>query len=86
MRAARVTDEMVFRAAQALAGLVRDDRPGACLLPSVADLREASCAVAVAVATCAIEQGHARRPLADPAAEIRRRMWQPEYPRLEVVG
>jgi len=86
VRADRVTDEMIFRAAEALAGLVHDHRPGASLLPSINDLRLASAAVAVAVATCAIEEGHARHPLANPVDEIYRRMWKPEYPQLEVIN
>lgn len=85
VRADRVTDGMIYCAAEALAGLVDDQRPGAPLLPSVADLRESSVAVAMAVAACAEREGHARVELSDPEAEIRRRMWEPRYPQLDVV-
>jgi len=85
VRADRVTDGMIFCAAEALAGLVHDEHPGAALLPPVADLRECSVAVALAVAACAEREGHARVTLSDPEPEIRRRMWEPRYPRLDVV-
>lgn len=85
VRADRVTDTMIVCAAEALAALVHDERPGASLLPPIADLRHVSADVAVAVAACADQEGHARVKLSDPEAEIRRRMWQPAYPELEVV-
>ena len=85
VQASRVSDEMIYGAAAALAGLANQYRPGASLLPSMSDLRLVSATVAMAVAECAVEQGFARRPLTDPVDDIYQRMWKPEYPRLEVL-
>ncbi|MFT3832663.1 MAG: NAD-dependent malic enzyme [Micropruina sp.] len=85
VRATRVSDEMIYAAAAALAGLVNEYRPGASLLPSMSDLRLVAAAVAMAVARTAEEQGLARTPMTDPINDIYQRMWQPEYPRLEVL-
>jgi len=79
-RAARVTDGMIFAAAEAVAGLVDPSTPGASLLPQINDVRETSVAVAVAVATAAGAAGVARAPLdADLEAQVRRSMWEPVY-------
>ncbi len=84
-QATRVTDGMIVAAAEALAGRVNAYRPGASLLPSVRDLRPVSAHVALAIAAAAAEEGVARRPLTDPINDIYSRMWQPTYPRVEVV-
>ncbi|MCW3158693.1 NAD-dependent malic enzyme [Micropruina sonneratiae] len=86
VRAKRVTDEMIYAAAAALAGLVNEYRPGAALLPSMNDLRLVSATVAMAVARTAEEQGLARAPLSNPIDAIYQRMWKPDYPRLEVLN
>ena len=86
VRATRVSNEMIYAAAAALAGLVNEYRPGASLLPSMNDLRLVSATVAMAVAKTAEEQGLARTPLKNPINDIYQRMWKPEYPRLEVVN
>ncbi|GAA0335515.1 MAG: NAD-dependent malic enzyme [Micropruina glycogenica] len=86
VRATRVSNEMIYAAAAALAGLVNEYRPGASLLPSMNDLRLVSATVAMAVAKTAEEQGLARTPLNNPINDIYQRMWKPEYPRLEVVN
>jgi malate dehydrogenase (oxaloacetate-decarboxylating) len=79
-RAARVTDGMIFAAAEAVAGLVDSTTPGASLLPQINDVRETSVAVAVAVAAAARDAGVARAPLdADLVAQVRRSMWEPVY-------
>ena len=85
VQASRVSDEMIYAAAVALAGLANQYRPGASLLPSMSDLRLVSATVAMAVAECAVKQGYARRPFTDPVNDIYQRMWKPEYPRLEVL-
>ena len=85
VQSTRVSDEMIYRAADALAGLANQYRPGASLLPSMSDLRLVSATVAMAVAQSAVEQGFARRPLTDPVNDIYQRMWKPEYPRLEIL-
>ncbi|MFT3860722.1 NAD-dependent malic enzyme [Micropruina sp.] len=86
VRATRVSHEMIYAAADALAGLVNEYRPGASLLPSMNDLRLVSATVAMAVAQTAEQQGLARTPLTNPIHDIYNRMWKPEYPRLDVVS
>ena len=79
-RASRMTDHMIFAAAEAVAGLVDATTPGASLLPQINDVRETSVAVATAVARAAVEDGVARSPLdSDVEAEVRRSMWEPAY-------
>ncbi|MEA5116777.1 MAG: NAD-dependent malic enzyme [Propionicimonas sp.] len=83
--ASRVSDEMIYAAADALAGLVNEYRPGASLLPSMNDLRLVSATVGMAVAKTAEAQGLARRPMTDPVNDLYQRMWKPEYPKLEIL-
>jgi malate dehydrogenase (oxaloacetate-decarboxylating) len=85
VRARRVTDEMIYASAAALAGLVNEYRPGASLLPSMNDLRLVSATVAMGVAKTAEQQGLARTPLDNPIDAIYGRMWKPNYPRLDVL-
>ncbi len=85
VRATRVTPEMIFAAAAALAGLVNQHRPGASLLPGMGSLRTVAATVAKAVAETAEQQGVARRPMTNPISDIYQRMWKPEYPKLEIL-
>jgi malate dehydrogenase (oxaloacetate-decarboxylating) len=85
VQATRVSDEMIYAAADALAGLVNEYRPGASLLPSMSVLRLVAATVAKAVAETAERQGLARRPMTNPINDIYQRMWKPEYPRLEIL-
>ena len=79
-RAARVTEEMLFAAAKAVAGRVDPTTAGASLLPQINDVRETSVAVAIAVAETAAAEGVARAPLeTDLEAQVRRAMWEPVY-------
>lgn len=84
-KAERITDAMIAAAADAVAAMSDAGRPGASLLPPMTALRTASAAVAVAVATVAAEQGLARVELTNPIQQVHEAMWQPEYPRIEVV-
>ncbi len=84
-QATKVTDRMIAAAAEALAARVNTYRPGAALLPAMSELRPVSSHVALAVAAAAAEEGVARRPLTDPINEIYTRMWQPQYPPVEVI-
>lgn len=79
--ARRVTDEMFFAAAHALAGCVTDaELAEGRVFPAVSRLREVSLAVAVAVVKVAYEQGQATHPRPpDLAAAVARAMWVPEY-------
>jgi malate dehydrogenase (oxaloacetate-decarboxylating) len=79
-RARRVTDGMLLAAARAVADMVDISRPGAPLLPCVADLRETSVAVAAAVARTAAAEGVASATLeADLTGHLRALMWEPRY-------
>ncbi len=84
-QASRVTDGMIVAAAETLARQVNTYRPGASLLPGMDELRVVSAHVALAVAQAAADEGVARRPLTDPVNDVYLRMWQPEYPAVEVV-
>jgi malate dehydrogenase (oxaloacetate-decarboxylating) len=82
-RARRVTDGMLLAAARAVADMVDISTPGAPLLPRMADLRETSVRVAVAVARAAEAEGMASAMLeADLAGQVRRLMWEPRYHRV----
>jgi malate dehydrogenase (oxaloacetate-decarboxylating) len=83
-RASHVTDGMLLAAAEAIAGLVEVNRPGAGVLPEVANLREMSATVAVAVARQAAADGVAQVDLADPVEAVQEAMWHAEYPDLGV--
>jgi malate dehydrogenase (oxaloacetate-decarboxylating) len=79
-RASKITDGMLSAAAHAVAGLVDAGAPGVPLLPEVAELRDTSLAVAVAVAQAAAADGVAGRRLADDLPpQVRALMWQPVY-------
>jgi malate dehydrogenase (oxaloacetate-decarboxylating) len=76
---------MLAAAAQALADLSETSTPGAPVLPPVTSLRAVSATVAAAVARAAQDEGLAGVPLDDPAAQVRRAMWEPAYPRIEPI-
>ncbi|HSN42634.1 MAG TPA: NAD-dependent malic enzyme [Propionibacteriaceae bacterium] len=84
-RASRVTDGMIAAAARAVAAVVSDKSPGASLLPPISQLRSVSTRVAIAVADAAAAEGVAGRPLTNPVQQVYEQMWQPRYPRVEVV-
>ena len=82
VRARRVTDEMFLAAATALAAQVtQQDLEQGSLYPPLAQVREVSLQLAVAVAEVAFSQGHAgiERP-ADLLAHVRSCMYDPAYP------
>lgn len=78
-RASMISDEMIFAAAQAVAGQATDTSPGASLLPSNADLRTTSSVVAVEVARTAKEQGLATADVSDAVEAVRETQWWPVY-------
>jgi len=79
--ATRVPDEMFFAAAKALADKVSDeDLAQGRVYPSPVRIRDASAAIAVAVAEIAYERGFATEPEPDDLlAFIRSQMYEPEY-------
>ncbi|GLU50010.1 NAD-dependent malic enzyme [Nocardiopsis ansamitocini] len=79
--AARVTDGMLFAAADAVAGQVDVSSPGASLLPPVENLRASSATVAVAVARAAADEGVATVRHDNLVQAVQDAMWQPEYGR-----
>ncbi len=81
--AEHVTDGMLLASAEAIASLVDTSRPGAGVLPDVANLRESSATVAVAVARQAVKDGVAA-PIADPIQAVHDAMWQADYRPLEL--
>lgn len=85
VNARRITDEMIYAAADALAGMVNEYRPGASLLPGMSQLRLVATTVAIAVAKMADQQGLARKPLTNPVEDVYQRMWKPKYPKLEIL-
>jgi malate dehydrogenase (oxaloacetate-decarboxylating) len=79
-KASRMTDHMIFAAAEAVASHVDATTPGASLLPQINDVRETSVAVATVVARAAAEDGVARAALKDDLeAQVRQAMWEPVY-------
>jgi malate dehydrogenase (oxaloacetate-decarboxylating) len=84
-KAERITDRMIAAAADAVAAMSDAGKPGASLLPPMTALRTASAAVAIAVAKVADEEGLARVELTNPIQQVYDAMWQPEYPRIEIV-
>ena len=79
--ARRVSDEMFFAAAQALAGQVsRGDLDRGCIFPGAGRMREVAASVAAEVARVAHDQGQATRPRpSDLRLETARAMYQPVY-------
>jgi malate dehydrogenase (oxaloacetate-decarboxylating)(NADP+) len=79
--ASRVTDEMFFASARALADLVSEhDLELGRVYPPLASIREVSVSIATAVAEVAYERGLARRPRPDDLeAAVRAEMFEPDY-------
>ena len=84
-QASMVSDEMIFSAAQAVAGQAPAVTPGASLLPSNADLRTTSSVVAVEVARTAVRQELVPEPLDDVIEAVRQSQWWPVYVPVEAV-
>ncbi len=84
-RASRISDRMIAAAADAVAALSDAGKPGASLLPPMTVLRTASAAVGIAVAKAAADEGLNRVELTNPIQQVYDAMWQPQYPRIEIV-
>lgn len=84
-KATRITTGMLAAAAMAVAKLVDTKRPGSAVLPPMASLRTVSATVGLAVAKVAAAEGVAQVELTDPVQQIYEAMWQPRYPKVEIV-
>ena len=84
-RAKKVTDEMIFAAAKAVADQAPLNAPGASLLPSNEDLRATSSVVAVEVVRTALDQGVAGEKVDNPVEAVRCTEWWPVYQPVEAV-
>lgn len=84
-RATRVTDRMLAASAKALAGLMTTRKYTDSVLPGISQLRMVSATVAMAVAEAAAADGVATRELTDPVQDVYSAMWQPNYPKVEVI-
>jgi malate dehydrogenase (oxaloacetate-decarboxylating) len=82
-KARRISDRMIAAAADAVAKMSDATSIGAPLLPLMENLRTASAAVGIAVATAASEEGLAQAPLDDLIQQIHLAMWRPQYPIIE---
>ncbi|MBI5200044.1 MAG: NAD-dependent malic enzyme [Elusimicrobia bacterium] len=80
--ATRVTDEMFFEAARALASRVSSQElEKGCLYPPLTQLREVSAHIAAAAAQVAYQRGYATEPKTkNLLARIRSLQYRPEYP------
>jgi len=84
-RAQLVSDGMFAAAAHAVAGMADPSQLGAPILPPMANVREVSVRVAVAVAHQAICEGLARESPQDVEAAVRNAMWEPRYRSVKAV-
>ncbi|MBV8490300.1 MAG: NAD-dependent malic enzyme [Candidatus Eremiobacteraeota bacterium] len=78
-RARLMSDGMFMAAACAIAEMVDASQLGAPILPAVANVRDVSVRVAVAVAEQAIREGLARNVPSNVETAIRNAMWSPSY-------
>jgi malate dehydrogenase (oxaloacetate-decarboxylating) len=78
-RARVISDGMFMGAARAIADMVDASELGASILPPIANVREVSVNVAVAVAEQAVREGLARVEPPDVEAAVRSAMWEPCY-------
>ncbi|WP_446039054.1 NAD-dependent malic enzyme [Streptomyces sp. SID1121] len=79
--ASKVTTGMLVAAAEAVAGQVDVQAPGAPLLPPIEDLRESSAITAIAVVRAAMNENVATRRPVNPEQAVRDTMWEPLYAR-----
>jgi malate dehydrogenase (oxaloacetate-decarboxylating) len=84
-RARLISDEMFMAAANTIAEMVDASQLGAPILPAVANLREVSVQVAVAVAKQAMSEGLARVNPPNLEAAIRNAMWEPRYRPIKAI-
>lgn len=84
-RASRITGSMIGVAAVAVAEMVDARKLGSSILPPMSDIRAVSNTVGLAVARAAVDEGVAQAELNNPVQQVFEAMWQPKYPRIEIV-
>ena len=84
-RARSISDGMFTAAAYAVSERADASQLGAPILPAVANLREISVRVGVAVAKQAVSEGLARVNLSDFETAIRKAIWEPRYRPIKAV-
>ncbi|HVS47230.1 MAG TPA: NAD-dependent malic enzyme [Verrucomicrobiae bacterium] len=84
-RARMISDEMFIAAAHTIAEMVDASQLGAPILPAVANLREVSVCVAIAVAKQAVREGLARVNPPNLETAIRNAMWEPRYRPIKAI-
>ncbi len=84
-RARLISDGMFTAAACTIADMVDASQLGASILPAVANVREVSVHVAVAVAERAIREGLARINPPNLETAVRNAMWEPKYRSINAV-
>lgn len=84
-KATRITTGMIAAAATAVAKIVENHSVGAGILPAMRDLRTVSARVGLAVAKAAVADGVATEELSNPIQQVYDAMWQPKYPKIEIV-
>ncbi len=85
IRAGQISDGMFVAAARAIAEMVDASHLGASILPPVANARDVSLHVAIAVARQASREGLARVTPPDLNSAIREAMWEPRYRPIKAV-
>jgi malate dehydrogenase (oxaloacetate-decarboxylating) len=84
-RARLISDGMFMAAARKIAGMVDASQLGASILPAVANVREVSVHVAIAVAEQALREGLVRVEPLNVEAAIRDTMWEPRYRPIKAI-
>ena len=84
-RATKVSDGMILAAAHAVADRADLSEPGASLLPSNADLRTTSSAVATDVVRAAVAEGLARVEPENVVEAVRQAAWWPAYSPVDAI-
>jgi len=80
-----ISKGMFTAAADAVADMCCNDKPGASLLPNINKLQEVSEKVAITVIDAAINEGVARADLNDVQKAVADAMWRPEYKEIRSI-
>ena len=81
-----ISKGMFATAANAVADMCSNDKPGASLLPNINKLQEVSEKVAIEVIQVAISEGIARADIHDVEKAVAEAMWKPEYKEIRSIS